>query len=195
MRTREVYIHAIDLATGITFADLPPEFVTALLDEVTVSRSAKGGGPALVIAATDTGGRWNIAGSGAPVPVTAPLRDLAAPRPLRRPGPPALALKPSQRGREAPPSRYPPSTRTGSHPTNHTRITPPADPALGPERVDFGSRSAPNDPRSWSKAIPQRPYSPRSRPGRYAMRRGGPHAWPMMRYQDERLAGTAAETK
>ena len=78
MRVREVYIHAIDLATGTTFADLPPEFVSALLDEVTVGRSAKGGGPALVIAATDTGGRWEIAGSGAPAPVTAPLPDLAA---------------------------------------------------------------------------------------------------------------------
>jgi maleylpyruvate isomerase len=78
MRVREVYIHAIDLAAGTTYADLPPEFVSALIDEVTVSRSAKGGGPALVIAAADTGGRWDIAGSGAPVPVTGSLPDLAA---------------------------------------------------------------------------------------------------------------------
>src|ERR1700679_1516 len=78
MRAREVYIHAIDLATGTTYADLPPDFVSALIDEVTVSRSAKGGGPALVVAATDTGGRWDITGSGAPVPLTAPLPDLAA---------------------------------------------------------------------------------------------------------------------
>jgi maleylpyruvate isomerase len=80
MRVREVYIHAIDLAApaGTAFADLPPGFLAALLDEVTAGRSAKGGGPALVIAATDTGGRWDVAGSGAPVPVTAPLPDLAA---------------------------------------------------------------------------------------------------------------------
>lgn len=78
MRVREVYIHAIDLGTGTTFAELPPEFASALVDEVTVSRSAKGGGPALLIAAADTGGRWDIAGTGAPVPVTAPLADLAA---------------------------------------------------------------------------------------------------------------------
>jgi maleylpyruvate isomerase len=78
MRVREVYIHAIDLGTGTTFADLPPEFLAALLDEITVSRSAKGGGPALLVAATDTGGRWDITGGGAPVPVTAPLPDLAA---------------------------------------------------------------------------------------------------------------------
>ena len=78
MRVREVYIHAIDLAAGTTFADLPPEFLAALVTEVTVSRSAKGGGPALVIAATDTGGRWDIVGSGVPVPVTATLPDLTA---------------------------------------------------------------------------------------------------------------------
>jgi maleylpyruvate isomerase len=78
MRVREVYIHAIDLSAGTTFADLPPEFLAALVTEVTVSRSAKGGGPALVIAATDTGGRWDIAGSGVPVPVTAALPDLTA---------------------------------------------------------------------------------------------------------------------
>jgi maleylpyruvate isomerase len=80
MRAREIYIHSIDLAVpeGPTFADLPPEFLAALLDDVTVRRSAKGGGPALVIAATDTGGRWDVAGTGAPVPVTAPLPDLAA---------------------------------------------------------------------------------------------------------------------
>ena len=78
MRTREIYIHAIDLAAGTTYADLPPDFLAALLDDVTVRRSAVGGGPALVIAATDTGGRWDVAGVGSPVPVTAPLPDLAA---------------------------------------------------------------------------------------------------------------------
>ena len=78
MRTREIYIHAIDMAAGRTFADLPPDFLAALLDDVTVRRSAKGGGPALLIAATDTGGRWDMAGTGSPVPVSAPLADLTA---------------------------------------------------------------------------------------------------------------------
>src|ERR1700728_1761351 len=31
MRVREVYLHAVDLATGVTFADLPPEFVSAVI--------------------------------------------------------------------------------------------------------------------------------------------------------------------
>jgi maleylpyruvate isomerase len=38
MRVREVYIHLIDLAVGTTFADLPEDFLTALLDDVTIRR-------------------------------------------------------------------------------------------------------------------------------------------------------------
>jgi maleylpyruvate isomerase len=78
MRVREVYIHGIDLTAGTTWADLPAEFLTDLLDDVTARRSVKGGGPALAVAATDTGHTWEVAGAGAPLPVSAPLADLAA---------------------------------------------------------------------------------------------------------------------
>jgi maleylpyruvate isomerase len=78
MRSREVYIHAIDLRAGIRWTNLPAGFLTALLDEVTTRRSAKGGGPALAVAAADTGHTWEVAGAGASVPVSAPLADLAA---------------------------------------------------------------------------------------------------------------------
>jgi maleylpyruvate isomerase len=78
MRDREVYIHAVDLAAGTTFTDLPDGFLTALVDDVTARRSAKGGGPALALAATDSGDSWEVAGRGAPVPVSAPLAHLAA---------------------------------------------------------------------------------------------------------------------
>jgi maleylpyruvate isomerase len=78
LRVREVYLHGVDLRTGTAFCDLPAEFLTALLDDVTVGRSAKGGGPALIVAATDTGDRWDVAGTGIAVPVSAPLPDLAA---------------------------------------------------------------------------------------------------------------------
>jgi len=78
MRVREVYVHAVDLGAGTGWPDLPAEFLTALLDDVTTRRSAKGGGPALVIAATDTGHTWEVVGTGAAVPVSAPLTDLAA---------------------------------------------------------------------------------------------------------------------
>jgi uncharacterized protein (TIGR03083 family) len=78
MRAREVYVHAIDLAAGTAWTDLPAGFLTELLDDVTSRRSAKGGGPALAVAATDTGHAWEVAGAGAPLPVSAPLADLAA---------------------------------------------------------------------------------------------------------------------
>jgi maleylpyruvate isomerase len=78
MRDREVFIHAIDLNTGTTFADTPPSFLTALLDDVTTRRTANGGGPALAIAATDSGHTWEVVGTGSPVPVSAPLAELAA---------------------------------------------------------------------------------------------------------------------
>lgn len=78
MRDREVYIHAVDLGAGTTFADLPAGFLTALLDDVAARRASKGGGPALLAAATDTGHTWEVAGAGAPVPVSAPLAGLAA---------------------------------------------------------------------------------------------------------------------
>jgi maleylpyruvate isomerase len=78
MRNREVYIHGIDLGGGTEWTDLPAGFLTALLDDVTGRRSSKGGGPALAVAATDTGHTWEVTGSGAPVPVSAPLARLAA---------------------------------------------------------------------------------------------------------------------
>jgi maleylpyruvate isomerase len=78
MRVRELYVHSIDLAAGIAFADLPPDFLAALVDDVTNRRSEAGGGPALILAAADTGGRWDVAGSGSPVPVTGSLADLTA---------------------------------------------------------------------------------------------------------------------
>ena len=78
MRVRELYIHSIDLAADITFADLPPDFLAALADDVTARRSTVGGGPALILAAADTGGRWEVAGVGAAVPVTGSLADLTA---------------------------------------------------------------------------------------------------------------------
>ena len=78
MRVREVYVHAIDLGAGTGWTDLPAEFLAALLDDVTARRSAKGGGPALAVAATDSGHVWEVTGAGAAVPVSAPLADLAA---------------------------------------------------------------------------------------------------------------------
>jgi maleylpyruvate isomerase len=38
MRAREVLVHAVDLGTGTTFADLPSHFLQALVDDVTAQR-------------------------------------------------------------------------------------------------------------------------------------------------------------
>jgi maleylpyruvate isomerase len=38
MRSREVLIHAVDLATGLTFADLPPDFLEALCEDIHTQR-------------------------------------------------------------------------------------------------------------------------------------------------------------
>jgi maleylpyruvate isomerase len=78
MRAREVYIHGIDLNAGARWADLPPDFLAALLDDVTSRRSAMGEGPALAVAATDTGHTWEVAGAGAAIPVSGPLTALTA---------------------------------------------------------------------------------------------------------------------
>jgi maleylpyruvate isomerase len=77
MRAREVYIHAVDLAAGVSFTDLPPSFLTALLDDVAARRSAVGTSPALSLTATDTGGTWEVRGATDPVSVSAPLAPLA----------------------------------------------------------------------------------------------------------------------
>lgn len=42
MRAREVLVHAVDLATGVAFADLPGDFLTALGAEIRAKRAAAG---------------------------------------------------------------------------------------------------------------------------------------------------------
>jgi maleylpyruvate isomerase len=47
MRTREVAVHAIDLASDTDFTDLPADLVIALVDDVVHRRITKGEGPEL----------------------------------------------------------------------------------------------------------------------------------------------------
>ena len=78
MRAREVMVHAVDLGTGLTFADLPTDFLRALADDAAVRRSSLGTGPAVQLVATDAGDRWQIAGTGTPTEVHGPLAAVAA---------------------------------------------------------------------------------------------------------------------
>lgn len=76
LRSREVLIHAVDLRAGVAFADLPEDFLAALLDDIAARRSATPG-PALRPTAPD-GRAWTITGDGDPVTVRGPLAELAA---------------------------------------------------------------------------------------------------------------------
>ena len=67
MRVREVWLHAVDLDTGITVADLPPAVIDALLDEVTVTLSARDGCPCARLAPSDRDRRWSLGAGPDPV--------------------------------------------------------------------------------------------------------------------------------
>lgn len=77
MRAREVCVHAVDLGTGLTFADLPGAFRTALVDDIVRWRATRDG-PRLALTATDTAREWHIGGNGAPHRVALSTADLAA---------------------------------------------------------------------------------------------------------------------
>ena len=79
LRAREVYVHAVDLATGLSFAELPAGFCAALCDDVVAKRtSAQASGPALVVEALDTGGRWELPGDSEPIVLSGPLAEITA---------------------------------------------------------------------------------------------------------------------
>jgi maleylpyruvate isomerase len=79
MRVREVYVHVVDLGAGTGFADLPPSFLAALLDDIARRRSTVGKTPALTVTAPDVGGRsWEINGPGEATAVSGPLAALTA---------------------------------------------------------------------------------------------------------------------
>lgn len=76
LRTREVAVHAVDLAAGTDFTDLPDGVCEALVADVARWRDRQGGGPALTV--TDGRRTWHVAGTGAPVQVTGRAPELAA---------------------------------------------------------------------------------------------------------------------
>ncbi|TSD50009.1 maleylpyruvate isomerase family mycothiol-dependent enzyme [Rhodococcus sp. KBS0724] len=77
MRAREVCVHAVDLGTGVTFADLPVDFLAALGDDIVGKRSAVPA-VALRLEAVDASAAWDLPGADAPVGVAGPLADLVA---------------------------------------------------------------------------------------------------------------------
>lgn len=78
MRSREVMVHATDIGAGVTFADLPQDFLLALAVDIVAKRSAALDGPAVDVVATDVDRRWSVAGAGAAVEVRGPLAQVVA---------------------------------------------------------------------------------------------------------------------
>ncbi|KQS69245.1 maleylpyruvate isomerase family mycothiol-dependent enzyme [Modestobacter sp. Leaf380] len=72
MRCREVYVHAVDLAAGVGFEDLPDDVLAALLDDVLAMWAHRGEQPDLTLRAGEAS--W---GSGSTV-VTGSLPALVA---------------------------------------------------------------------------------------------------------------------
>jgi maleylpyruvate isomerase len=80
LRAREVCVHAVDLATGLGFADLPADFLAALVEEVTSWRAqrpdSRPRGPAIELVTNAVTPR--LPGEGAPARLELPLPDAAA---------------------------------------------------------------------------------------------------------------------
>lgn len=76
MRVREVWLHAADLGSGATMADLPPEVVDTLLDDVTGTLSAKDGCPSALLTATDRDRIWRLGPDEGAVEVHGPAAPL-----------------------------------------------------------------------------------------------------------------------
>jgi maleylpyruvate isomerase len=60
MRIREVWVHAVDLAAGVTFADLPAEVVDALLDDAVGMLSSRPECPSVQLVAVDRDRSWRL---------------------------------------------------------------------------------------------------------------------------------------
>jgi maleylpyruvate isomerase len=74
MRAKEVWVHGVDLAAGLGFADAPADFCAALADDVFALFDSRGEAPDLTLAATDLDRAW---GSGAET-VRGPVSAIAA---------------------------------------------------------------------------------------------------------------------
>jgi maleylpyruvate isomerase len=75
MRTREVWVHAVDLRGDTDFNDLPADVVIALLNDATAAATRRGG-PSLRLEATDGNAAWHIGETPATETVAGPAHQL-----------------------------------------------------------------------------------------------------------------------
>jgi maleylpyruvate isomerase len=77
LRAREMWIHAVDLDVGASFADMPAPMVTELLADVTATMAQKPDCPALHLVATD-GAEWTVGAADDALTVHGQAPELAA---------------------------------------------------------------------------------------------------------------------
>jgi len=75
LRVREVWLHAVDLATGAGLTDLPAGVLDALLGDVSATMSSREGCPSVVLEPTDRERTWRL---GLPDATPVSLRGSAA---------------------------------------------------------------------------------------------------------------------
>src|SRR4051812_2142848 len=74
MRAKEIWVHGVDLAAGLTLSDAPTDFCAALVDDVLTTFAAREEAPDVTLEATDLGRTW---GSGT-TQVIGPVSAIAA---------------------------------------------------------------------------------------------------------------------
>jgi maleylpyruvate isomerase len=73
MRTREVWLHAVDLDNGATFKDIPAPVLERLLNDITGAWHTRGTDTGLVVRVTDRGLTFGDTGATNPTTITGPL--------------------------------------------------------------------------------------------------------------------------
>jgi maleylpyruvate isomerase len=77
MRTREIWVHAVDLRDGAGFSDFPADLLDALITDVTATWRRRRQTPALLVAPTDRDREWRVDVPGPPIRVLGRADDLA----------------------------------------------------------------------------------------------------------------------
>lgn len=78
MRTREVWMHAVDLNNGATFAQIPTDVLARLLSDITGAWAARGQGQDLRLHDTQSGAFYGASSSGTIQLISGPLPQLVA---------------------------------------------------------------------------------------------------------------------
>ncbi|MFC5994933.1 maleylpyruvate isomerase family mycothiol-dependent enzyme [Pseudonocardia hispaniensis] len=76
LRAREMWIHAVDLDVGASFADLPAPMMYDLLTDVTETIGQAADTPAVRLISTDNGQEWTMGAAADAVLVRGPTTDL-----------------------------------------------------------------------------------------------------------------------